>query len=444
MTCARHGDYPRAVRRCHQFVVSFALAVACNRQPSAGEQAPPASEGPGEPEAPVEPAVAAPSSDVRLEITGAPEGATVLVRASDDRPPIVPARPLAGASSLALVPGFYEIVVAAGSDEQVIQLYAGPGASVRARWGEPESVVVEGATRIDRLAAEQVWEAEKQEIMAALGDWEGGELPAAARAVLDRRRSEIAALGDTPYAHMLRLRHAWLLAQITGPEDAWSVVAPVPVDSPAWAACSPWLLELLYFLKDFTGASARLQAVRARATDVGLVESFVSLDLLVAADEPDAQAESYRAATKIAGPPVVGEPMPRFELRELEKGEPIRSEALVGAPYLIEVWSTWCKPCVEAMKDLHALHERVAGEPPRLRIISVAINGTRAPIEQFRRERWPMPWTNAWVPDGEPLFKGWSFEGVPYAVLVGADGRVLAAGSHVSLDAVLEPSGEAR
>ena len=95
-------------------------------------------------------------------------------------------------------------------------------------------------------------------------------------------------------------------------------------------------------------------------------------------------------------------------------------------PYVIEVWSTWCEPCVKAMQDLHTLHARVAADdPPRLRIISAAINDTRLPVEEFRRERWPMPWTNVWVPGGDPLFKGWSFEGVPSAVLVGADGRVL-------------------
>jgi hypothetical protein len=48
-----------------------------------------------------------------------------------------------------------------------------------------------------------------------------------------------------------------------------------------------------------------------------------------------------------------------------------------------------------------------------------------------------MPWAHAWVPGGEPLFKAWSFSGVPYEVLVDAKGIVLAAGAHVSLDPVL-------
>lgn len=431
----------------NHFIVSLVLSVACNRPP-VGEDARPASEAPVERFALVESVAAASATDVRLEVTGAPDGTTVLVRASDRRSPVVPTRPLSEATSLALQPGFFEIVLSTGSAEQVIQLYARPGASVGMRWGDPRSLVVQGGTPIDRTAAEKAWEADLEQLTAAVGEWDGTrEPPAALREAIAAQRAAIVALGDGPYAHLLRLRHASYVAQLTGPKDAWSVVAPIAADSQGWAAYAPWLCELMWFLKDLPEASARFQEVRAGVADAGLQAAFVSMKLMTAerSGGADALAEKYAAATIVGGPLVVGEPMPRFELRGVEDGTTVRSEALLGVPYLIEVWSTWCEPCVEAMKDLHALHERVAAaDPPRLRIISVAINDTRAPVEEFRRERWPMPWSNVWVPGGDLLFKSWSFAEVPYAVLVGADGRVIAAGPHISLDAVLGPQGEDR
>lgn len=432
------GDGFRSLRG---FLAPLALVIACNRPPAGGE-AEPVREEPvtSEPTHKLSDA-GAPASLLRLEVTGAPGETTVLVRASDERPPVVLARPLLEATSLPLPPGFYTFVLAAGPVDQTIQLYARPGASIRARWGAPRSLVVDGGTPIDRAAAEQVWAADVKQLVAAVGDWNGeGELPPAAHEIIAAQRARIAALGDSVDAHLFRLRHASYVAQLTGPADAWSVLAPIAPDSPAWAAYAPWLVELLWFLKDVPEATARFGEVRARVADMGLEAAFVAGDLLAAerSGVPDALARSYTAATRVEGPLIVGAPMPRFELRSVDGGQPIRSEALLGVPYVIEVWSTWCEPCIKAMPDLHALHKRLAADdPPRLRVVSAAIDNTRAPIEEFRRARWPMPWTNVWVPSGESLFSAWSITGVPYAVLVGADGRVLAAGPHISLDTLL-------
>lgn len=107
---------------------------------------------------------------------------------------------------------------------------------------------------------------------------------------------------------------------VTGPEDTWSVIAPIAADSPAWAAYAPWLVELQWFLKDVPGAVARFREVRSGVADVGLAAAFVAGDLLAAerSGEPNALAQSYADATVVEGPLVVGAPMPRFELRGLD------------------------------------------------------------------------------------------------------------------------------
>ncbi len=375
---------------------------------------------------------------LQLAVAAAPNGTTVHIRASDDRPPLVVARPLSDGASYDLPPGFYSLSISDGQVQRVIELYARPGATVRFTWGAPDSPIVADGVLLDRSAAEKAWTADLKEQLAALADWDGeGELPAGARRTLAAQRAAIAELGDVPHAHLSRLRHASYVAQLTGPEDAWGVIASIPPDSVAWAAYSPWFVELQWFLKDVPAAVARFEQVRALVVDMGLHAAFTAGDLLAAerSGQPDDLAKAYRSASIVEGPLVVGEPMPRFELGTVEGDRVVRSIDLLGTPYLLEVWSTWCEPCIAQMEKLHALHKQLGGDPPKLRMISVAVDSTRAPIQSFRQARWPMPWTNVWAPDGEPLFTGWSLSGVPYAVLVGADGRIQAAGPHVPLDA---------
>ena len=135
--------------------------------------------------------------------------------------------------------------------------------------------------------------------------------------------------------------------------------------------------------------------------------------------------------------------MPSFEFVDIETRQLVRSQDLLGTPYLLELWSTWCEPCVAQMPALHELHAELgSGDEPRLRIVSVAVNDSREPVAQFRNEHWPMPWIHVWAPDGAPLFDAWAIGSVPYAVLVDADGTVLRAAAHVSLDEVRAAAAE--
>lgn len=390
--------------------------------------------------APIEAPTPAQQGGLELVVLGAPAGLSVEVLASDERPALVRERALDEGARLDLDEGFVRVVLRAGEDRREIQLYLRPGATLRYDWAEG-AASIEGATLLDRRAAEEAWTRDLEALMRAMANAEDeGELPEEVRALLERQRRTIDAGGDGPKTDLLRLRHAAFAAQLTGAEDAWTVVAAVAPDSPAWAAYAPWIVELAWFLRELPEARAHLQAVREHSPDRGLQSAFTALDLLAAerSDEADALADAYLAATRIDGPITVGEAMPAFELRSIDGRREISSAGLRGTPYLVEIWSTWCEPCVESMAELHALHEELAEAEPGLRIVSVAVDDTRAPVESFRRDRWPMPWANAWVPGGDALWSAWGVEGVPYAVLVDAEGRVRAANPHLDLDVVRE------
>ena len=361
-----------------------------------------------------------------------------MVEASDSRPPLVAKRALAKEQVLDIPVGFVSITIQAEEDVRGIQLHARRGAEVRYAWTDPGAVAVVHAVLVDRARAEQAWKEDMEQLMKAVSGWNGeGELPEPARSTIAARRAAIDDLGDTPYAHLLRLRHASFSAQLTGPEDAWNVMASIPPDSVAWAAYSPWLVELRWFLREVPGAVALFGRVRGSVHDIGLQAAFRAGDLLAAerSGQADVLAQAYRDATVIGGPVIIGQPMPEFELWRVDDRSPIRGADLLGTPYLLDLWSTYCAPCIEQMEDLHRLHEDVGtGDAPRLRIVSVAVDDTREPILTFRQDRWPMPWVNVWVPGGDRLFAAWSLTGVPYAVLVDGDGRVLQAAAKISFD----------
>lgn len=137
-----------------------------------------------------------------------------------------------------------------------------------------------------------------------------------------------------------------------------------------------------------------------------------------------------------------GQPLPTYALRDLDDpAVTVRPEDFRGRTLLIDVWGTWCAPCVEELPALHALYERYHDDG--LDILSVATYDTAEAIEAFRRERgFPMPWRHALLPDDEmeALRAAFEFSGIPAYLLIGPDGVVLAEGAGArgeALDAAL-------
>ncbi len=62
---------------------------------------------------------------------------------------------------------------------------------------------------------------------------------------------------------------------------------------------------------------------------------------------------------------------------------------LRGVPVVVNIWGSWCGPCLEEAPDL----ARVAGEfRDRVQFIGVDINDLRVPAQNFiRRFEWPYP-----------------------------------------------------
>lgn len=87
--------------------------------------------------------------------------------------------------------------------------------------------------------------------------------------------------------------------------------------------------------------------------------------------------------------PLVGKPLPAFEATTLE-GESFSSEALAGRPALINVWASWCDPCVDEHPLLLATARAYAGELSMVGIVyQDSPDGARAFLARYGDGGWP-------------------------------------------------------
>ncbi len=119
-----------------------------------------------------------------------------------------------------------------------------------------------------------------------------------------------------------------------------------------------------------------------------------------------------------------GEAVPAFTLASLD-GKPAElPKAYAGRPLLINVWASWCGPCIEEMPELQRFHAEQGANG--VQVIGIALDDEAA-VRAFLNK----------IPVGYPLFldaAGPADAGVrlgnpkgvlPYSVLISADGRLL-------------------
>ncbi len=55
---------------------------------------------------------------------------------------------------------------------------------------------------------------------------------------------------------------------------------------------------------------------------------------------------------------LIGKPFPEFQLVKLKSGEAVDQSALLGEPFLLNVWATWCPTCIHEHPYLMTLAEQ--------------------------------------------------------------------------------------
>jgi cytochrome c biogenesis protein CcmG, thiol:disulfide interchange protein DsbE len=118
--------------------------------------------------------------------------------------------------------------------------------------------------------------------------------------------------------------------------------------------------------------------------------------------------------------PLVGKPAPAFELPSLhEPSRTVRSEELLGQPYLLNVFGSWCPGC----RDEHPVIERLA-RSGRLPVIGFNWKDERADALRWLAQ-FGDPYALIVVDFEGRTAIDFGVYGAPESFLIGADGRVL-------------------
>jgi peroxiredoxin len=81
--------------------------------------------------------------------------------------------------------------------------------------------------------------------------------------------------------------------------------------------------------------------------------------------------------------PVIGQPIPDFELPDLQ-GNVFRLSEHREKVVLINFWATWCPPCIDEMPSLEKLYRAL--NEKGLEIVAVSVDDSSDEIEAFRKE----------------------------------------------------------
>ena len=97
-------------------------------------------------------------------------------------------------------------------------------------------------------------------------------------------------------------------------------------------------------------------------------------------------------------PAKVGEEVPSFEIESLrDSGRAVTPSDFEGRYVLLNLWATWCAPCIEKIPELQEARQRYSEE--KLAILNVSFDRSRSKATAFLEKR-EMPGSHAYASGG--------------------------------------------
>ena len=128
------------------------------------------------------------------------------------------------------------------------------------------------------------------------------------------------------------------------------------------------------------------------------------------------------ALTWRQAPVQIGGEAPSFHAASVDA--PIVERSLAdykGAVVIVNIWATWCEPCLVEMPSLEALHRRYAKDG--LKIVGVSVDAPGAD-EQIRAFRDRLGLTFDILHDAADIRATYQTAGVPESFVIGRDGKL--------------------
>ncbi len=156
--------------------------------------------------------------------------------------------------------------------------------------------------------------------------------------------------------------------------------------------------------------------VHAVAVPLAAIPPLRSRPLAQAVAAEKVPAETYTGRGR------VGDPVPGFALASLQ-GEKVSLASLHGQPVLLNLWATWCLPCLREMPDLAALQERF-GEKG-LVVVGLNVDAADAldKVRTFVAER-KIPFT-VWLDPGMRVSSALRVQALPASFVIDREGKIV-------------------
>ena len=108
---------------------------------------------------------------------------------------------------------------------------------------------------------------------------------------------------------------------------------------------------------------------------------------------------------------------------ETASGDPVSMATFRGKPALVDIWASWCAPCVEALPHLAAINRKY-GKDLAVVPISVDRGGAATAVAAYARKR--VAGLPLYAGDAEPVMAAFGARYLPTTILFDADGREVA------------------
>ena len=119
---------------------------------------------------------------------------------------------------------------------------------------------------------------------------------------------------------------------------------------------------------------------------------------------------------------MIGQPLPDFALDPAFGGLPgaAKADLVGGKPRLLNIWASWCTPCIAEAPQLEALQAR------GVEIVGIAIRDRPEDVAAFLAQH-GNPYARIGADDMSEVMLGIGSQGVPETFVIGPDGTIRAA-----------------
>lgn len=141
-------------------------------------------------------------------------------------------------------------------------------------------------------------------------------------------------------------------------------------------------------------------------------------------DKMLAQLDKAAEAKKVQASLAVGSRFPDFSESDLD-GKPISIASRKGKVVLVDFWATWCGPCRAELPNVISTYKKHHDEG--FEIIGVSLDSDLNKLDTFLKQQDGMTWPQYFDGQGwnNKLAVKYGVESIPFAVLVGPDGKII-------------------